>query len=285
MRPRATHACGLVLVTLATLAASSCGAQSGQPPLGPGEVPVPITPEQSQWLISSYWQDAKTNCTSVAFTKAVLAKFGSAARAFAQFRQEPGSITVTTRSGTEIRVSDQEVEKAGRDIGIQHDNSPTYQQAVILFALLAKACQNNCIASRDLCTPQPDLPCDTFDHAVAFLNDSLKWNTPPALMGMREGIDYVNLEGSKPSRWIHVTGFVRGGGACVAATPWHTYFVASGYYDRFGKAVRFNHHSSKLGLEALHAYCLGDAVLDVSPSVTQVDAEQEKHDRQQEGSM
>jgi hypothetical protein len=217
-------------------------------------------------IIGSFWQGPRGNCTSIAFIKAVLRRYGGKVRdAFDSYAEAAGGIRVRTRGNSEYEVTSDELRKACQAFGVNSNVGPDYcagqtPDPAKLYALLAKACEKRQSGSNEC-----QLSEASFDAALERLDTGLLWKVPPELLDFKEGDkgDYHILTEGRVSRWFHIDRFTSGGGACVVASPWHSFFVTSGYFDRYGTPVRFSHRKGINGLWANHAYCL-----DAPPTIT-----------------
>jgi hypothetical protein len=108
-------------------------------------------------LIAGYWQDEQRNCTSVAFTKAVLDRFGTASGMFSgHYKSDDRAVSVQTADGVELSVTHAQIDEASVALGIQHVNEPAFKEASVLFALLGAACARDCAGAQQHCNPIRD---------------------------------------------------------------------------------------------------------------------------------
>ncbi len=217
--------------------------------------------DEAHELIKAFHQDNFGNCTSIGFIKAVLYAYHGYDGAFLSVTASAdGTIAVVTKSKTKFTVTPQELALAGQGAGLVYQDKVKKQKwahkVELLYAVLAKSCAADCIGEQKYCVPDERRSCSSFETALGYLDNGLKWSAPPRLLGLDEGVDWRVLRGWRGKRWLRIAGFVSGGRSCVAATPWHTFFVSGGVFDLYGDIQPFSKTDSRKALFANHAYCL-----------------------------
>lgn len=254
--------CKLSVFVLASL--TSCGGQSAAshttPPTNEPSV-ARSADETSRELVTAFHQNEFGNCTSIGFIKAALHAYQDPGGMFLRVvSRDDGGATIVTKDQVTFEVSVSELATTAQKAGLKYASDAQKQRwersVNLLYATLARSCQVDCTSARKYCTPTRRRSCDSFDAALDYLDHGLKWSAPPRLLGLKEGVDFSVLKGWRGRRWVRIVGFVSGGRSCVAATPWHTFFVSEKIFDLYGNVETFSKTASRKALFANHAYCL-----------------------------
>ena len=207
--------------------------------------------DRAREIIATFYQDGGSNCASIGVIKAALDHYRGSELGEHVFRsrsRDPvtGEIAIVTRTGEAVTVTPADLEFVRSDDGAQFgvdEESPVGKRAYEMYAVMVHRLQASDPAKYK-----------TFAKAAARLNNGAHFTETPALLGLPRS-EYDMIGGWWP-RTCSMFDFVEKYDTCVAADPWHAWYVAQGWADKYGEAVDFtSRFSSFLGFRATNAYC------------------------------
>lgn len=172
----------------------ACGGATQPLPAAPAAAAAvsdepPTLPQSAQDMILAFRQGPEGNCTSIGFIKAVLYSFGALKDngVFKKFAHNSGddSLRVTTRGGHDYVITGAELAHARTMAALEPaaghaPNKDLMEEGAELFAVLGKACAEDCGNGRRFCAPQSGHTCSTFDDALNYMDSGVNWSAPPA---------------------------------------------------------------------------------------------------------